>query len=412
MSKCWNCCLDNFGDFFVYTTTKQLRVQNRFIAGLNILGMLSLAIYIIGYTFIYDKGYQFKDYPKGYVSTEVKGIAFNDEDTPINVRYHESIDLVHPHIEMDGLFMTTALVETWQSRGLCDGEDECASDDDCVEGDYDFDGLKNGECSNGYCQEYRWCPAENDTLTRDTLLYGVENFTIFLKVMVVFKEFGVTLLNTEDRLGTGEWTPGYNLFTVKDILDECGVDILDVQRTGMLVTGDITYECNFDPDNKCRPYPKFQWAREDRDENSISKGFNFRSKFYSLDEGQHADRFLVKYHGIRFRFSIRGYGGKWDPWTFSRTLGSGIALTAISVGITEFFLKHCIPERAFYTSKRIEVVTVTEEKKWIGGAHTSTVEAESNSQLEQRTVPLRTDADPKLTKSNRRRSAGRNVRFF
>jgi len=403
-----NCCLDNFGEYFVYTTKKELRVQNRFIAGVHILGMLTIAVYVIAYTIIIDKGYQLIGYPAGYVSSEVKGIAFNDESTPINVSYHESIDLVHPIIEMDGLFLTTALVETWQTRGLCDGEDECASDDDCVEGDFDFEGIKNGECSNGRCQEYRWCPAENDTLTGENLLYGVENFTIFLKVAVEFKDFGVTLLNTEDKLGTGELIPGYNLFKVKDILDECGVDILDVQRTGMLVTGDITYYCDFDVNNECNPYPKFHWAREDRDKKSVSTGFNFRSIFYSLDEDQHADRYLVKYHGIRFRFSIQGYAGKWDLGTFSSTLGSGIALTAISVVITEFFLKHCIPERAFYTSKRIEVVTLEEEENWV---RTSMVDVETDSKLEPRIVPLETDANPKITESIRGRS-GRRVSFI
>eukprot|EP00495_Collosphaeridae_sp_1-RS-2012_P008785 TRINITY_DN8784_c0_g1_i1.p1 TRINITY_DN8784_c0_g1~~TRINITY_DN8784_c0_g1_i1.p1 ORF type:complete len:114 (+),score=26.87 TRINITY_DN8784_c0_g1_i1:60-401(+) len=97
---------------------------------------------------------------------------------------------------------------------------------------------------------------------------------------------------------------------------------------------------------------------------------------------KNADRLLIKYHGIRFRFSIQGYAGKWDLGTFSSTLGSGIALTAISVVITEFFLKHCIPEREFYTSKRIEVVTLEEEEEWVHSVRSVTGEDEIDSQLE------------------------------
>jgi len=365
MSKSRNCCAANFEEYLVYTTKKELRVKNKFIAGVYLVGMLSISLYVVAYTIILQKGYQLVAFPSGYVSTKISGLGFNYEGSATNDSYFESVDLVWPPIEMDGLFLTTAVVETWQSRGICDGDVECDSDDNCTEGDSGFDGIQSGECLNGHCQEYRWCPAENDTLTESNLIFGVENFTIFVRVLLEFRDFGVYMVNTEDRLGNGELINGYNSFTVKDILDDCGVEMSDIQRSGMLVRSDISYYCDFDIDDKCNPYPKFEWAREDIDENSVSTGFNFRNVFFSFDEGDEVARLLKKFHGIRFRFNIQGYGGKWDLGAFSTTLGSGIALTAIAGVITEIFLRHCVSRRKFYATRRIEVVDMNQEEEWV-----------------------------------------------
>jgi len=366
MGKLWNCCEETFGEYIAYTTKKELRVENRFVAGVYLTGMLTIAVYVIAYTLIIEKGYQLVGYPTGHVATKVKGIAFDYRGIDTNDSFYESVDLVQPSIEMDGLFLATAMILTWQSRDICAGEGECENDDDCIEGVNDYYGIQNGECQGGYCQEYRWCPAANDTLAESNLIYGVENFTIFLKIAIEFKEFSVSLVNTKDKLGDGSLIEGYNLFTVKDILDECGIEMSEIRDTGVLVSGDITYYCDFDPDNDCDPYPKFQWHREDIDEAAVSRGFNFKKLYYSRNNQQSAvDRLMVNYYGIRFRFSIQGNGGKFDLGTFSTTLGSGIALTAISVVITEMLLRHCIAERSFYTERRMELVTLEEEEDWV-----------------------------------------------
>jgi len=230
-----------------------------------------------------------------------------------------------------------------------------------------------------------------------------------MKVALEFKEFGVSLVNTEDRTGTGSLISGYNLFAVSDILDECGVDIDDIQSAGMLISGGITYYCDFDINDECDPYPKFQWVREDIDENSVSSGFNFRKTYYSRNSELVIDRLLVKYHGIRFRFSIQGYGGKFQLGAFSSTLGSGIALTAIAAVITELFLRYCISERSFYTKRRMEVVSLKEEEEWV--RKNSSPEADSspkssNQNFEIELTTQEKDDNPKT--SNR----GRVVKFL
>jgi len=364
MGRVWNCCVDTFGEYIAYNTKKEVRVENRFVAGVYLIGMLAIVVYVIVFTIIIERGYQLVGYPIGHVSTKVKGIAFDYLGIDTNERFYESVDLVQPAVEMDGLFLTTALIQTWQRRDICAGERECENDDDCIPGDYDHYGIQNGECLDGYCQEYRWCPGANDTIAEANLLYGVENFTIFLKIAVEFKVFKVSLVNTEDKLGTGRLTPGYNLFRVKDILDECGIEMSEIRETGMVVSGDVTYYCNFDADSNCDP--TFHWSREDIDEAAVSRGFHFKKLYYSSNNQQSAvDRLLVNYHGIRFRFNIQGNGGKFDFMTFTVTLGSGMALTAVSAVIAEVLLRHCIPERSFYMERRMELVTLEQEKSWV-----------------------------------------------
>jgi len=302
--------------------------------------------------------------PQGYVSTKVKGVAFNTSENYDEWSFFESVDLVQPAIEMDGLFITTALTQTWQARGVCEGEDECNDDDDCTADAHDNNGVNTGECLDGWCQQYRYCPPENDTIVIDKQLIGVENFTIFIKVAVEFWDFGVFMINTEDISGTGSLVDGYNLFRLSDILDECDIDIDNIMETGSVISGKVYYDCNFDEGKDCSPYPEFTWENEETNEDSVSSGFNFRKAYYSLNVNKTTDRLLVKYHGIKIRFHVLGQGGKFDAKAFSTTLGSGIALTAISALVTEFLLRHCIKERSFYTSKRMQIVSIKEEEAW------------------------------------------------
>lgn len=161
---------------------------------------------------------------------------------------------------------------------------------------------------------------------------------MFLKVVANFNKYGVILMNTEDKLGTGKLIPGYNLFSIADVLEACGIVIDDITK-GTLITLEVSFNCNFDKDEKCDPYPKFKWRREDTDVNSVSSGFNFRQAYFSQNELLGVKRLLVKYHGIRIRFTILGYGAKFDIGAFSKTLGSGLALTAVATLFAEFFFE-------------------------------------------------------------------------
>lgn len=357
-----NPCLKWFSTL-TYTTGKEITLKNPFIAIVHIIGLVAVTTYVLGYTIIWEKGYQLKASPTGYVLTKVKGVALNTTTNMNQYSFFDSTDLVPSGMELDALFLTTAIVQTWQSRGVCDGWDKCVTDEDCST-KTDRIGVYTGECVSGRCQQYRWCPPEDDTITpANTLLQVDTHFDTFLKVVANFDEFDIVLMNTKDKLGTGKLIPGYNLFKFSDILQECGIIIDDIVK-GALIRLEIKFECDFDKSKSCDPYPKFSWYRDDKDTKSVSSGYNFRKAYYSLTSNWSTDRLLVKYHGIRIRFLILGEGGKFDWGAFSTTLGSGIALTALATVFTEFLLKNCIQGRSFYAGRRCEEVSVEEREQW------------------------------------------------
>lgn len=242
-------------------------------------------------------------------------------------------------------------------------------------------GVNTGECVDGYCQLKQWCPPENDTITQTHLVPSLMNFTIFLKVAARFKKFDIYLENTKDILGDGGLVDGYNLFFISDIFEECGVEIDSIQETGVSVIGAIEYRCNFDSSADCFPYPKFHWRVRENSENSVSTGFNFREVYYQTNYSTFTGgRLLVKYFGIRMEFNIVGSGGKWDISSFSSTLGSGIALTAISSVIAEILLRYFTPTKKFYKKRRLEVVTIEQETEW-RSSRAKTVELTDMSNL-------------------------------
>jgi len=361
-------CKSNFVLKYVanlgYTSEKKVKIENPYIAIVYWLGLLLIMTYVVVYTIIIDRGYQSTVVPVGYILTKAKGVAFNTTSTFDGFNFFDSIDLVPSGAEMDALFLATAIIQTRQSRGICKGKAKCVTGDDCISDASDNIGVYTGECFDGHCQQWRWCPPENRTITKANKLSGIEQYTYFWKVIVYFEDYDIILMNTEDKLGTGRLTPGYNLFLLSEILADCGI-VIDEIETGALINVKISYNCNFDENKTCHPYPKFSWRREDKNKNSVSKGFNFRQTFYMLNNSQSTDRLLVKYYGIRIKFNVEGQGRKFDITALSKTLGSGIGLTAIATLIAEFILTYCIPARPFYTSKCKEIVSDQEEAKWL-----------------------------------------------
>jgi len=137
-----------------YTTKKELTIKNPIIAIVHTIGLISISAYVIVYIIIIDKGYQSRVIPTGYVLTKLKGLALNSTSIMNKYNFFDSIDLVPVAMEMDGLFLTTAIVQTWQSRGICQGRHNCVTDANCST-ERDNIGIYTGECSDGYCLQYR-----------------------------------------------------------------------------------------------------------------------------------------------------------------------------------------------------------------------------------------------------------------
>jgi len=329
----------------------------------------SLTLGLIAYIGIWEvwigKGYQANELGVGTVSTKVKGTATNNSVTTSTSKWDvfTADDLVFPDTEQNALFVTTSSIYTYQTRGVCDGVKRtgvCKTNADCIDGELNWDsrGVLTGNCSRGFCQVEGWCPLESDDLSAENLYYGVEKFTVFLKVNARFKRFGVLLSNSVTHdLSDSSLTKGYNLFTVEDILRQAKTNVSSIARKGAIILCTITYDCNLDNGIRyCEDHPKFTFLRIDDVEGTLSSGYNFRSPAYDYDHVSNINssvaRILKKYMGLRILFVLEAHAGKFDLSTLTITLGSGLALLGLATIGTDCFMTYVIKYHEKYDKGR------------------------------------------------------------
>ncbi len=119
---------------------------------------------------------------------------------------------VYPQKEENAIFITTSVISTYnQQRNLCPDLDKssfCNSSIPCPPYPGQLrNGISLGICDNttSHCMIYGWCPTEKGTQVRKhsnfdrlksfsqpTPLSSVLDFTLFIKVNVLFQQFGIS----------------------------------------------------------------------------------------------------------------------------------------------------------------------------------------------------------------------------
>lgn len=192
--------------FFEYDTPKIVHIRSKSIGIVNRLVQLAIIGYIIGWVFIYKQGYQLVDTGIAGTTTKVKGVALAN-DSGIETRVWDSVDIVVPAEENNAFFVTTNMIVTKnQTPGVCPESDEvvlakCTKDADCLPIGKPFllgHGVTTGICNNstGTCMIQAWCPLEHDKLpTNYPLLNGTGEFTVLIKNHVFFPLYNKTRSN-------------------------------------------------------------------------------------------------------------------------------------------------------------------------------------------------------------------------
>ncbi|KAG1926521.1 P2X purinoceptor [Pimephales promelas] len=127
--------------FFEYETPRQVLVRNRRVAVVCRIIQLGVLSYIIGWVFMYEKGYQTVDTAISSVFTKMKGVSYTNIS---NVeRIWDAADYVFPE-QGDSSFvvMTNYISSVGQEQGTCPelpdekNRNKCTSDTDCDESKY------------------------------------------------------------------------------------------------------------------------------------------------------------------------------------------------------------------------------------------------------------------------------------
>nr|XP_057943766.1 P2X purinoceptor 1 isoform X2 [Doryrhamphus excisus] len=355
--------------FFEYETPRQVLVRNRRVGVVCRLIQLGVLAYIIGWVFIYEKGYQSTDTAVSSVFTKMKGVGYTNVTG--DERVWDVADYVFPP-QGDSSFvvMTNYIITEGQKMGTCPeltGKHNCSSDADCEGGT--FKRQMTGVCVNATktCEVLAWCPVENDHSIPDPpLLMSAENYTLFIKNSVTFPIFGVTRSNLVEGIDAAyiskclhhsKEAPLCPIFRLGDIVKESGFNFQTIAKVGGAIGIVVDWTCNFDVDVKhCKPTYNFHGLYgnpAETDKARASVGYNFRyAKHYMEDKVQ--KRTLLKVFGIRIDIIVQSLARKFDIIPTLTAIGSGVGIFGVATVVCDLVLLYLLPKREFYKNMKFK----------------------------------------------------------
>ncbi|XP_039612714.1 P2X purinoceptor 1 [Polypterus senegalus] len=363
--------------FFEYETPRMALLKDRKIGVVCRLIQLGVLVYIIGWVFIYEKGYQSEDGIISSVSVKVKGVT-STNDSDHGFRVWDVADYVFPEQGDDSFLVMTNFISTRQQQGHCPELPGpltiCSSDNDCKYGPLE-NGIKTGKCveynnsAKKTCEIYGWCPVENDSnIPSPALLLEAERFTVFIKNTITFPEFKVTRSNLDESITksylancTYEKDPLCPIFKLGNLIQTAGFDFNEVALKGGAVGIVIKWDCNLDfPEKYCRPTYDVHGLYGGGKQSSASLGYNFRYAKYFMEE-KIEKRTLYKVFGIRFDIIVHGKAGKFDIIPTMTAIGSGVGIFGVATVVCDLLLLYIMPHRHFYKNMKFKYTEEQEE---------------------------------------------------
>ncbi|XP_054945908.1 P2X purinoceptor 1 isoform X4 [Physeter macrocephalus] len=313
--------------FFEYDTPRMVLVRNKRVGVVFRLIQLVVLVYVIGWVFVYEKGYQTSSGLISSVSVKLKGLAVTKLPS-LGPQVWDVADYVFP-AQGDGSFvvMTNFIATPRQAKGHCAENPEggtCTNNSGCTPGKAErkAQGIRTGKCVAfndivHTCEIFGWCPVEvDDNIPCPALLREAENFTLFIKNSISFPRFKVTRRNLVEEVDAAYMKtclyhktlhPLCPVFKLGYVVQESGQNFSTLAEKGGVVGITIDWHCDLDWHVRhCKPVYEFHGLYEEK---NLSQGFNFRFARHFVENGTNY-RHLFKVFGIRFDILV---DGKRDP---------------------------------------------------------------------------------------------------
>ncbi|XP_059264372.1 P2X purinoceptor 4 [Mustela nigripes] len=371
-------CVGLASFLFEYDTPRIVLIRSRKVGLMNRAVQLLILAYVIGWVFVWEKGYQETDSVVSSVTTKAKGVTVTNTST-LGFRVWDVADYVIPAQEENSLFvMTNMIITKNQSQGFCpelpDKTTICNSDANCVAGSSGThsSGIATGRCvpfneTVKTCEVAAWCPVENDThVPEPAFLKAAENFTLLVKNNIWYPKFNFSKRNILPNITTtylksctydAVTDPFCPIFRLGKIVDSAGHNFQDMAIEGGIMGIQIKWNCNLDRTSSLC-LPRYSFRRLDtRDvDHNVSPGYNFRfAKYYSDPTGAE-HRTLIKAYGIRFDIIVFGKAGKFDIIPTMINIGSGLALLGVATVLCDVIVLYCMKKRNYYREKKYKYV--------------------------------------------------------
>ncbi|XP_028353974.1 P2X purinoceptor 1 isoform X3 [Physeter macrocephalus] len=309
--------------FFEYDTPRMVLVRNKRVGVVFRLIQLVVLVYVIGWVFVYEKGYQTSSGLISSVSVKLKGLAVTKLPS-LGPQVWDVADYVFP-AQGDGSFvvMTNFIATPRQAKGHCAENPEggtCTNNSGCTPGKAErkAQGIRTGKCVAfndivHTCEIFGWCPVEvDDNIPCPALLREAENFTLFIKNSISFPRFKVTRRNLVEEVDAAYMKtclyhktlhPLCPVFKLGYVVQESGQNFSTLAEKGGVVGITIDWHCDLDWHVRhCKPVYEFHGLYEEK---NLSQGFNFRFARHFVENGTNY-RHLFKVFGIRFDILVDG----------------------------------------------------------------------------------------------------------
>ncbi|XP_045343630.1 P2X purinoceptor 1 isoform X1 [Leopardus geoffroyi] len=357
--------------FFEYDTPRMVLVRNKKVGVVFRLIQFVVLVYVIGWVFVYEKGYQTSSGLISSVSVKLKGLAVT-QLPGLGPQVWDVADYVFP-AQGDSSFviMTNFIATPRQVQGYCAEHPEggiCTNDTGCTPGKAErkAQGIRTGKCvafndTVQTCEIFGWCPVEvDDNVPRPALLQEAENFTLFIKNSISFPRFKVNRRNLVEEVDAAYMRtclyhkalhPLCPVFKLGYVVQESGQNFSTLAEKGGVVGITIDWNCDLDwRIQHCKPIYEFHGLYEEK---NLSPGFNFRFARHFVENGTN-HRHLFKVFGIRFDILVDGKAGKFDIIPTMTTIGSGIGIFGVATVLCDLLLLHILPKRHYYKQKKFK----------------------------------------------------------
>uniref|UniRef100_A0A6Q2X5R3 P2X purinoceptor n=1 Tax=Esox lucius TaxID=8010 RepID=A0A6Q2X5R3_ESOLU len=350
MKSCITNAVSNF--FFEYETPRQVLVRSKRVGVVCRLIQLGVLAYIIGWVFIYEKGYQSTDTAVSSVFTKMKGVGYTNVNG--EERIWDEADYVFP-VQGDSSFvvMTNYIITKEQKIGKCPELHPSyvsaplpptPTPPHSAHTHTPTTGKMTGRClmDSKTCEVLAWCPVEDDSNIPDpALLISAENYTLFIKNSVNFPLYkvrrsnlveGINMQYIKSCLYDPEKDPLCPIFRLGDLVKMSGYNFSTIAREGGAIGIVIDWTCNLDyAESECCPTYTFHGLYGDageKDKARASVGYNFRYTQHYMEDSMEK-RNLLKVFGIRFDIIVRSEARKFDIIPTLMAIGSGVGIFGV-----------------------------------------------------------------------------------
>jgi len=340
-----------------YYTKQQVKFLDRKLGITYYILCFMIAFYIVGYMFVYKKGYLELEQAKGAVLTHASGDALASSSGKAGTRYFSAEELTYPGLENGNVFVATRQTVHKQKRGVCEDHNiPCLADSDCTS-------WGKGTCSpNGFCVEPSWCDQEqNEVYELDT-----GHLQIWTRSTIQFIKIAPDRVYSSDN-NDPDPKRGSSVFSVRELLLLCEplpVRYEEVAELGAVIEVQFAWDCNVKSKKECIPTVQARRLDTTFDPENIGFGFSY-PEYIDAD-----NRYNNEMRGVRIFFRTTGVGKKVSVSATVNKASLGAALFAIGQIIADLLMTRAFKLRKKYQARKYETtqdfseyMEVLEEKK-------------------------------------------------